>query len=128
VFRDRCTSPCTGKRTALAPRASKARTDFEQSDIALLAATVVATASIRPGSADGRKTAKFSDSGLAIGHELASAANGLPRWRRRSRTSLPPKTRGRHHAAKMRVRPMRGSIGGGAASSGGKVDGRRSKP
>ena len=49
-----------------------------------------ATASTRPGSADGRSTAKFSDSGLAIGTRSPSAGErrrgGL---RRRSRTSRP---------------------------------------
>ena len=35
-----------------------------------------ATASTRPGSADGRSTAKFSDSGLVIGTRSPSAANG----------------------------------------------------
>src|SRR6185369_15700542 len=41
MFRDRCARPCAGEGTTLAAGARKTRTDFEQSDVPLLAPTVM---------------------------------------------------------------------------------------
>ena len=65
------------RATRRSPRARENRAPISNSRTSRCSRRrLCATASTRPGSTDGRSTAKFSDSGLAIGTRSPSAANG----------------------------------------------------
>jgi hypothetical protein len=77
------TRPREGECPALAGAAREPGTHFEETDVGLFAAAIVRHAAEQPGTSEGRRTAKVSESGVRQRHQIVVAGEG--RGRRRPR-------------------------------------------
>ena len=123
--------PGERQRAPLRRRVREARADLEQPHVvAARGGGCARTASTRPGSSDGRSTANFSDSGLAIGDGVGGRRRTARAASRSMNANVTPRRSRRRSATRRtsRSRAMRGSGGAGACASAGNVAGSRSKP